>query len=84
MVDRRRDMVLVGARPNEERYRAGGRVLRRQPPEDALDFELALGARQVERLFQQLAGGHIGEERVDIGDADAREHVLAVGLGQGR
>ena len=58
MIDGRRNMVLVGACADEERHRGGRYVLCRHPRHDALDLELALAARQIERRLEQrvLAG----------------------------
>jgi hypothetical protein len=82
VIHRRRDVVLIGAGADEEGNGGGGGVFAGHLAEDALDLELALGAGQVDRGLQQLAGRHIAEQRVDIGDADPREHVLAVGIGE--
>ena len=83
MVHRGGDMVLVGAGPDEERHGRGRNVAGRHPRQDALDLELPLGTRQIDRRLQQLVGRHVGEQGIDIGDADAGQHVLAVGVGQG-
>ena len=50
VIDGRRHMVLVGAGADEERHRRGRRRSGGHASEDALDLELALAARQVERL----------------------------------
>ena len=50
VVDARRHVVLVGAGADEERHRRRpATFLRRHAAEDALDLELALAARQIER-----------------------------------
>ena len=84
MVDAGRDMMLVGAGADEERHRRGRHVAVRHARQDALDFELALAARQVERRAEKRLGRHIGEEIVDGGGADAGQHLLAVAVGQGQ
>ena len=52
--------------------------------DDALDFELALAARQIERRLQQRVIGDVREQFVHVIDADAREHLAAVGIGEGK
>jgi hypothetical protein len=82
MVDGRRYVVAVGARADEKGNRARRDVARRQPPELALDVDLALAIRQVDEIGEELVARYVGEEIVDASDADARQHRLAIGVGE--
>ena len=84
MVDARGHMVPVSPCADEERRGASRDVARGHAREHALDVEFALAARQIERRLQQLVGGHVGKERVDVCGADAREHILAIVRRQGQ
>src|SRR5206468_11301348 len=46
--------------------------------QNALDFEFRFVRSEGQRLAQQLAGRHIGEKRVDIVNANPRQHVGAI------
>src|SRR5215212_5951874 len=78
MIDARRKVMLVGAATDEERHRAGRDILSRHSAEYALDFDLALGARQIRQRPQPLLCWYIGKQRIDVGNADARQHLGAV------
>ena len=49
--------------------------MRVEPP---LDLDLAQAVGQIERRGETLGGGNVGEQRVDVGRADARQHLGAV------
>ena len=78
MVHRRRHVMLVGAGADEEGNRARRDIFRRQRRKLALDFQLGAAQGQVERPGQQGVARRVGVERVDGGDADARQHVVAL------
>ena len=50
--------------------------------EDALDFEFALAAGEVDGLLEEHALRYVGEEIVDMADAGSREHLGAVRVGE--
>ena len=82
VVDRGRDMVLVGAAAEEERPGAGGHVARREAAEMPLDRLLGHVRRQPrDRAGEPRRLGHVGEQRLDVGDADGSQHGTAVGGG---
>ena len=58
VIDARRHMVLVGAGADEERHRARGHVLVRQPREMPLDLEFALVRAQPGDAVEETGGGH--------------------------
>ena len=80
VIHRRRHVMLVGARADEERHRPGRHVLLRHPAQDALHFKLALGLGQVDEPVQPLVLGHVGKQRIDVGHTDLAEHGLAIGF----
>ena len=82
MIDARGHMVLIGAGADEEGHARRCDVARRHASEQALDLHLGLAARQIGQVRQALVARDVGEESVDRIDADAGEHVAAVGLGQ--
>src|SRR5262249_7263731 len=84
VIDRRRHVMAIDAGADEARNRARDDVLGGHGGERALDLELALGLREIEQAVEARGSGHIGKERIDRGDADRREHRLAVGYGEGQ
>ena len=57
MVDRGRDVMAIGAAAEKERHRAGGDVLRRHAAERALDLQLALRQRQIDKAVAPRGRG---------------------------
>ena len=78
VIDGCRNVMLIGAAAGKERHRAGGRIPRRQPAERPLDGHLALVLRQAGDAVQQQAFRHVGEQLVDLGDADRGKHLAAL------
>ncbi len=78
MIHRRRHVMAIGAGAEEERRRAGRDILRRQLRQRALDGEFAHRARHVHEVAEALGLGDVGEQGVDVGDADLGQHRAAV------
>jgi len=79
MIDRGRNMMLVGAGAAEERSRARGCRPRRHARQRALDLELALRVRKIEDAAADHGFlRHVAKQRVDIARADLRQHCAAV------
>ena len=51
--------------------------------ENALDLHLSFRARQVEEVGEARVRRDVGEQVVDVADADPGQHLAAVGVGQG-
>ena len=84
-VDRRRDVVLVGAAADEKRSIRGGGVLCGQPREVPFHSELSLMVRQVGDCAAEAGGiGHIGEKLINGGSTNGVEHLGPVVGGQGK
>ena len=47
-----------------------------------LHLHLALGLGQVDEAREPLVPGDVGEQGVDVGDADPRQHGPAIGVGE--
>ena len=77
MIDRRGNVPPIGARADKEWRRArrdaatGDRIHR------PLDRHFALAQRHVEQALNALVGGNVGEQGVDVRNADAGQHRLA-------
>ncbi len=82
VIDARRHVMLVGAGADEERHRSGRRVLRSELAQHPLDLHLALGCGQLDEALEPLVLRNIGEQRIDVGDADLGQHGAAVGVGE--
>ena len=84
VIDRGRDVMPVGPRPEEERCSPGTQVLPRQRAHVPLDRHLAGVEREASnRTRKARFGGHIDEQVVDGCSADHAEHGGAVVLSQG-
>ena len=79
MVDGRRYVALVGARAEKERDRAGRDAQVGHRAQSPLDRHFAHGQRHVEQTLDPLVGGNVGKQRVDVGNANSRQHHLAFG-----
>ncbi len=53
-----------------------------EPAQHPLHLQLALGLGQVDEPGEPLVLGDVGEQRVDVGDADLGQHGAAVGIGE--
>ncbi len=85
MVDRRRDVVPIGAAAEEEGHVAGDQILPRQGGQLPLHRHLAEMVGQALDLAVEAGGlGHVDEQIVDRGGADGAKHVLPVRLGEGK
>ena len=74
--------MVVHAGAEEGELDAHMRVLRRERVEVRDDLLLRERRLEVERPPEPNAGGNLAEELVDGRDADRREHLLAVLVGQ--
>ena len=72
----------VGAGADEERRRPSGDVLRRHIRQQPLHLDLGFALRQIEILGKPLTFWNASKKGVDIGRANAGQHVDAVVLGQ--
>ena len=77
LVDHRRHMMLPAAGAEKVEVLLAGRVARQRRHQVALqlDFGFEL-AWQAERRLQPMRGGDLGEQLVDAGRADLRQHRL--------
>ncbi len=74
-------MVAIGAGAAEEGPASGRDILRGEPLQHALHFDLPGMTGQLEaRGARRLR--HVAEELIDRGDADFRQHHAAIVLGQ--
>ena len=78
----RGDVVVVDPRPEERELGARVDVPRRELLDVANELGLAERGRDVELAVEAHADRHLLEELVDGRDADRREHLLAVGVGE--
>ena len=78
----RRDVVVVDPRPEEGELGARVDVPRRELLDVTHELGLAERGRNVELAVETDARRHLLEELVDGRDADRREHLLAVGVGE--
>ena len=76
------DVVVVDPRAEERELRARVDVPRGELLDVPHELGLAERRRHVELAVEAHPGRHLLEELVDRGDADRREHLLAVGVGQ--
>ena len=77
--------MAIGAGADEERRAAGRDVLRRIGLEGALDLELAGVIGQAGNLAAEPRRlRHVAEQLVDRLGADLRQHLAAVGFGEGQ
>src|SRR5206468_4082400 len=76
----RRHVVVVEAGAQERDRRAV--VLRRKLLEVRAQLLLAQGRRELELTVEPDARGQVGEELLDVGDADLLQHRLAIGVCQ--
>ena len=77
MVDRRGDVTLVRARPDEEWNRTRGNTAIGHRAQFSLDRDFAHGGRHVEQAVDPFVGGNVGEKRVNVGNADPGQHHFA-------
>ncbi len=75
-------VVVVDAGADERQLRAGVDVLRREFLEVAHELRLAERGRNVELAVEANTRRDLLEQLVDRRDADRREHLRAVGVGQ--
>ncbi len=81
-VDDRGDVVVVDPCAEERELGACVDVPCRELLDVAHELGLPERGRDVELAVEADAGRHLLEELVDRGDADRREHLLAVGVGE--
>ena len=77
MIDGRGNVPPIGAGAEKKRSRSGGDAAigdRRHRP---LDRHFAFRQRHVEKALNPLVGGNVGEQRLDVRNADAGQHRLA-------
>ena len=79
MIDGRRNVTAVGAGAEKERNRAGRDAAAGDRRHRPLDRHLALRQRHVEKPVDPLVGRNVGEQRVDVRNADPGQHRLAFG-----
>ena len=77
MIDGRGNVAPIGAGAEKERGRSGGDAAARDTRHHPLDRHLALRQRHVEQALNPLVGGNVGEQGLDVGNADAHQHRLA-------
>ena len=83
MIHRGRNMMAISAGAAEERHRAGRNIARGHACHRAFDIHFALRVRQIE-----LGAGddgflrNTGEQGINIGHADLRQHLRPVGRGK--
>ena len=82
MIDRRGYMMAIGTGAEEKRHTARGHILRGHCGQRALDLELALMRRQIDRFSKMNAIGHIAEQAIDRRRANDDKHVPPVRLGE--
>ena len=82
VIDRGRHVMAIAAGAEKERHHAGNRIFRRHRAEAPLDLELAHRARQVQQPVVPRRLRHLGKQIIDRLDADRRQHVAPVGIGQ--
>ena len=81
-VDDRRHVVVVHARAEKRELRAGVDVSRGELLEMRNDLGLGERRLELECTVEAHRCRDVAEELLDGGDADRREHLLAVALGQ--
>ena len=77
MIDGRGDVALIGAGPEKNGAEPAAILRAAIARHHALDRHLAHGGRHVEQTFDPLVRGNIGEQRLDVGNADPRQHRFA-------
>ncbi len=81
-VDDRRHVVVVHPRPEEADLVLGARVARRELREPLVYRDLGHPVGKLQRAVQPHAGRQVGKQLVNGGNADLRQHLLAVGTGR--
>jgi hypothetical protein len=78
MIDACRNMVLVSPSSNKKWHRARRHIFCRESREQPLHLHFRLTVRQIEIVIKPFSFRDVGEKRVDIFDADARQHIGTV------
>jgi hypothetical protein len=78
MIHRRRDMVAIGPCPTKERPLASRSVAGGKSSQGALDLQLALMVRQVDRLVAPSGLRDIDKQIINARHADCRQHGGAI------
>ena len=76
-------MVPVVAASQERRRRRAVHILRGHDAQRPLHLDLAHGVRQIERSGGKRLLRQIAEQLINARNANLREHVAAVGFGEG-